>query len=151
MNEKEYDSIFSPKKKIDIASHITELILNNKIEWKNKKSGVDNQPRCDFWVKDKADKNPDFKELKKDFALEVSYVKNLLSIFSKTTVLKYVRDRGIITFRYLPLEKQKTALYNLFQEELKRRKKKKETSSETNDTLLNYLKRSSKPTNISGL
>ena len=151
MSEKEYDSIFSPKKKVDIASHITEIILNNKIEWKNKKSGVDNKPRCDFWKKGKADQNPDFKSLQKDFSLEVSYVKNLLKVFAKSTVLKYVKDRGIITFRYLPLDKQKTVIYNLFQEELKRIKKVKQSSAQDRNDLLNYSRRKSRPTKISGL
>ena len=127
-NKKEYDSIFSAKKKICIAGHITELILNNKIEWTSKKQGVDKKPRCDFWSKDKADNNPDFKQLQKDFSLEISYIKNLLKVFSPPVVVKYVKDRGLITFRYLPLDKQKALMYNLFQEQIKHIKSVKESS-----------------------
>lgn len=153
MNEKEYDSIFSAKKKIDVASHITELILNNKIEWVNKKNGVDSKPRCDFWTNDKAESNSEFKQLQKDFRLEVTYVKNLLKIFTPVTVLKYVRDRGIITLRYLTLDKQKTVIYNLYQEELKMRKEKKSKPKKKNpeELELNFSKKTSKSTKVSGL
>jgi len=153
MNEKEYDSIFSPKKKIDISSHVTELILSNKIDWKSRKKGIDTKPRCDFWSKDKADSNPDFKQLQKDFALEVTYVKNLLKIFSPITVLQYVKTRGIITFRYLTLDKQKTVIYNLFQEDVKRIKvvnKSKNTKKNTN-LELNFSSRPSKPSKLSDI
>tara|TARA_R100000152_G_C6661691_1_gene100419 strand:+ start:91 stop:552 length:462 start_codon:yes stop_codon:yes gene_type:complete len=153
MSNKEYDSIFSPKKKIDISSHITELILNNKIEWHNKKNGVDGKPRCDFWVKDKADSNPEYKQLQKDFRLEVTYVKNLLKIFSSITVLKYVKDRGIITLRYLDLDKQKTVIYNMYQEEIKRIKNQKDKikKKKSPDPELNFSKKPSKSTKVSGL
>ena len=33
-------------------------------------------------------------------------------------MLEYVKDRGIITFRFLPIDKQKTVIYNLYQKEL---------------------------------
>jgi len=153
MNNKEFDSIFSPKKKIDISSHITEIVLNNKIEWVNKKNGLDNKPRCDFWSKDKADSNPEFKQLQKDFRLEVTYIKNLLKIFSSVTVLKYVKSRGIITFRYLTLDKQKTVIYNMFQEEIKKIKEEKanKKNKKTLNPELNFSKRESKTTNISGI
>jgi len=125
---KEYDSIFSPKKKICIAGHITELIINNKIDWVSKKQGVDKKPRCDFWSKEKAESNADFKQLQKDFSLEISYIKNLLKVFSAPVIVKYVKDRGIITFRYLTLDKQKTVMYNLFQEQIKHIKSVKEST-----------------------
>jgi hypothetical protein len=153
MNNKEFDSIFSPRKKIDISSHITEVLLSNKIEWVNKKNGQDNKPRCDFWSKEKADSNPEFKQLQKDFRLEVTYIKNLLKIFSSITVLKYVKDRGLITLRYLTLDKQKTVIYNMFQEEIKKIKEDKvsKKSKKTVDPELNFSKRESKPTNMSGI
>ena len=52
MTKQEYDSIFYPKKKIEISSHITELVINNKIEWESKKKGLE-KPRGNFWVKEK--------------------------------------------------------------------------------------------------
>ncbi len=152
-NTKDFDSIFSPKKKIDIASHITELVLNNKIEWKNKKQGRDSRPRCDFWKKEKADSNSDFKQLQNDFRLEVTYIKNLLKVFSSVTVLQYVKDRGIITFRYLPLDKQKTVMYNLFQSEVKKIKEdnKAKSNRKTPQLNLNYSSRKSKKSKVSDL
>jgi hypothetical protein len=56
--------------------------------------------------------------LSEEYGLEISYVKNLLKVFSSKNVLSYVKDRGIVTFRFLPLDKQKTVIYNLYQSEL---------------------------------
>ena len=150
---KEYDSIFSPKKKICIAGHITELIINNKIDWTSKKQGVDKKPRCDFWSNEKAEKNPEFKQLQKDFALEVSYVKNLLKVFSAPVLVKYVKDRGIITFRYLTLDKQKAVMYNLFQDQIKHLKSVKEAAKKKKEPQkeLEFKSRSDKKTGLSDL
>lgn len=115
---KDYDSIFVPKLKIPIDALITESIIDNKIKWKAKAGAAMTRPLVPFWRKAICKDYPELKQLSEEYSLEISYVKNLLKIFSATTVLEYVKDRGIITFRFLPLDKQKTVLYNLYQKEL---------------------------------
>ena len=82
--------------------------------------------------KDVASENPEFKQLQKDYVLEISYVKNLLKCFSPKTIVSYVKDRGLITMRYLPLDKQKTMVYNIFNLELKTQKEKEELRKKVN-------------------
>ena len=137
--EKNFKSIFSPKKEIDICCHITEVILNNKLEWQSKKEGKDKKPRCDFWSKEKSSENSEYKKLQNDFKLEVSYVKNLCKIFSPQVVLEYVKDRGIITFRYLTVDKQKTVIYNLYQNELSHKKEMKKLAEKTKKSTTKHL------------
>jgi hypothetical protein len=117
-NTKDWDSNFVPKLKIPIEAYITELILENKIAFKIKKGEKISKPLVPFWRKDVLLANPELKELAKDFSLEITYVKRLLKVFSVETVISYVKDKGIITLIYLPLEKQKSLLYNIFQNEI---------------------------------
>jgi len=83
-----------------------------------KKGEKISKPLVPFWRKSFCLENPELKALSKDFCLEITYVKNLLKVFSSETVINYVKEKGIITFIYLPLDKQKTLLYNIFQNEL---------------------------------
>tara|TARA_Y100000034_G_C6823243_1_gene370983 strand:- start:372 stop:836 length:465 start_codon:yes stop_codon:yes gene_type:complete len=149
---KEYKSLFVPQLKVGISSHITELIINNKIEWHIKKSGS-SKPKCAFWKKDVANEHPEFKQLQKDYTVEISYVKNLLKCFAAKTVISYIKDRGIITLRYLPLDKQKTVIYNLFNLELKHQKEEASMRKKSNDRKLVTKKqeRPSQQSNLSGL
>ena len=119
-DHKEYDSIFVPKLKIPIEAFITETIIDNKIQWRAKSGAPITRPLVAFWRKAVVRDNPELKQLSEEYSLEISYVKNLLKIFSSDTLLEYVKERGIITFRYLPLDKQKTVIYNLFQKEVEK-------------------------------
>ena len=123
---KNYASVFVPKLKIPIEAFITELIIENKIRWKSKTGGPINKPLVPFWRKSVYSKNPELKKIAEEYGLEISYVKNLLKIFSDETVLEYVKEKGIITFRFLPLDKQKAVIYNLFQKELNLKNDKKQ-------------------------
>lgn len=117
-NTKDWDSNFVPKLKIPVEAYITELVIQNKLAFKSKKGSKVSKPLVPFWRKNIYSSNPELAELAKDFSIEISYVKKLLKIFSVETVISYVKDRGIITFVYLPLDKQKTVIYNLFQNEI---------------------------------
>jgi hypothetical protein len=123
---KDYDSIFVPKLKIPIEALITETIIDNKIKWRAKAGAEITRPLVPFWRKSITKDYPELKQLSQDYALEISYVQNLLKIFSHSTVLEYVKDRGIITLRFLPLDKQKTVIYNLYQKELDKLSENKE-------------------------
>jgi len=149
---KEYKSMFVPQLMVGISSHITELIINNKIEWHSKKSGS-SKPKCAFWKKDVANEYPEFKQLQKDYIVEISYVKNLLKCFSAKTIISYIKDRGIITLRYLPLDKQKTVIYNLFNLELKYKKEEDAMRKKSSDKKLVTKKqdRPSQQSDLSGL
>jgi hypothetical protein len=125
-NTKDFDSIFVPKLKIPIEALITETIIDNKIKWRAKSGANITRPLVPFWRKSICKDYPELKQLGEEYSLEISYVKNLLHIFDQSNVLEYVKERGIITFRFLPLDKQKTVVYNLFQRELERRSDKKE-------------------------
>lgn len=125
-NTKDFDSIFVPKLKIPIEALITETIIDNKIKWRGKSGANITRPLVPFWRKSICKDYPELKQLSEEYSLEISYVKNLLHIFDQSNVLEYVKERGIITFRFLPLDKQKTVIYNLFQRELERRSDKKD-------------------------
>ncbi len=112
---KDYKSLFAPNLSVGIEAHITEVLLNNKLAWQMKKNSKVARPTCAFWRKDVADMNPTFKQLQKDYQIEISYIKNLLKCFSAETILSYIKDRGLITFRYLPLGKQQIMIYNIWQ------------------------------------
>jgi hypothetical protein len=118
IDPKDYDSIFVPKLKVPISAHITEIIIDNKIKWRAKSGAEITRPLVPFWRKSVCKENPALKQLSEEYGLEISYVKNLLKVFSSKNVLSYVKDRGIVTFRFLPLDKQKTVIYNLYQSEL---------------------------------
>lgn len=126
IDTKSFDSIFVPKLKIPIEALITETIIDNKIKWRAKAGAEITRPLVPFWRKSITKDHPELKQLSQDYALEISYVKNLLKIFSDSTVLEYVKSRGIITFRFLPIDKQKTVIYNLYQSELDRLSESKE-------------------------
>jgi len=117
---KDFDSIFVPKLKIPIEALITEIIIDNKIKWRSKAGAEITRPLVPFWRKSICKDYPELKQLSEDYGLEISYVKNLLKVFNQSTVLEYVKERGIITLRFLPLDKQKTVIYNLYQKELER-------------------------------
>jgi hypothetical protein len=45
-------------------------------------------------------------------------------VFSAKTLAEYIKRRGIITIRFLPLEKQKAFVFNLYSEEVEWQKEK---------------------------
>ena len=150
--EKNFKSIFSPNKEIDIYSHITEVVINNKIEFKNKKEGIDLKPRCDFWTNEKSEDSEFFKQLQKDYRLEITYIKNLTKVFNPQVVLSYVKERKIITFRYLKLDKQQILIYNLYMKQiqfLKDRQEIQKKAEKENTESLNFFGKKPKESKIS--
>ena len=130
-DSKEYDSIFVPKLKIPVSAFITEAIIENKIKWRAKSGAEIAKPLVPFWRKSVVKENPGLKQLSEEYCLEISYVQNLLKVFSAQNILSYVKDRGIVTFRFLPLDKQKTVIYNLYQNEIELSKEKEEVKKVT--------------------
>lgn len=125
-DSKDFDSIFVPKLKIPVDALITETVIDNKIKWRAKSGAEITRPLVPFWRKSICKDFPELKQLSEEYSLEISYIKNLTKIFSPSVVLEYVKDRGIITFRFLPLDKQKTVIYNLYQKELEIKSSQKE-------------------------
>jgi hypothetical protein len=123
MQEQEHDSNFVSGLKIKTSAYITELIILNKIKWEISKGIKVSKPICPFWRK-AHQTTPDLQKLAETFKLEITYVKNLLHVFSAKTLAEYIKRRGIITIRFLPLEKQKAFVFNLYSEEVEWQKEK---------------------------
>lgn len=120
-NLQKHPSHFVSGLEITTAAFITELIITNKIQWEISKGKKISKPMCAFWRKDNQS-TPELKALAQSFMLELTYIQDLIKIFSLPVILKYVKDRGIITIRFLPLDKQKTLIYNLYSLQLKHEK-----------------------------
>lgn len=133
MQEQEHDSNFVTGLKIKTSAYITELIILNEIEWKMKKGILASKPMCPFWRKE-SQTTPELKKLAEQFRLELTYVKNLLKVFRPVVLIKYIKDRGIITIRYLTLDKQKAMVYNLYLEQVEYEKQKAANESKKVDT-----------------
>lgn len=133
MQEQEHDSNFVTGLKIKTSAYITELIILNEIEWKMKKGILASKPMCPFWRKE-SQTTPELKKLAEQFKLELTYVKNLLKVFRPVVLIKYIKDRGIITIRYLTLDKQKAMVYNLYLEQVEYEKQKAANESKKVDT-----------------
>lgn len=112
-NLQKHPSQFVSGLEITTAAFITEMIITNKIQWEISKGKKISKPMCAFWRKDNQT-TPDLKLLAQSFMLELTYIQNLIKIFSLSVIMKYVKERGIITIRFLPLDKQKTLIYNLY-------------------------------------
>ena len=132
MQEQEHDSNFVSGLKIKTSAYITELIILNDIEWKVKKGILASKPISPFWRKN-AQTTPELKTLAEKFRLELSYVKNLLHVFSAPVLIKYIKDRGIITIRFLTSDKQKAMVFNLFNDQVEFEKTKQEKKKNTFD------------------
>jgi hypothetical protein len=123
MQEQEHDSNFVSGLKIKTSAYITELIILNKINWEISRGIKVSKPICPFWRK-AHQTTPDLQKLSDTFKLELTYVKNLLHVFSPKVLAEYIKKRGIITIRFLPLEKQKALVFNLYSEEVEWQKEK---------------------------
>ena len=132
MQEQEHDSNFVTGLKIKTSAYITELIILNDIEWKMKKGILASKPMCPFWRKD-SQTTPELKKLAEQFRLELTYVKNLMKVFRPVVLIKYIKERGIITIRYLTLDKQKAMIYNLYLHQVEYEKQKSENDSKKID------------------
>lgn len=149
-----FPSLFVKDLHVRSPAYITELILNNKLLWRQKKGENIDRPKCPFWKKDFAQQNPAFKQLAKDYMAEIGFVQDLLKTFSAATIIDYVQTKGIITFIYLPNEKRKTTLYQIWQQEVKRQKELAKLKKATPDIEISdseYKKRQSKPNKLQGL
>lgn len=115
---------------ISIDSYLAESIMLNKIAWLAKKNDKISKPTCAFWRNEVAKNDEFLLQLKTWYINELTYLKNLLKVFSARVIINYINKRGIITFRYLKLDQQKTVIYNLwndecdYQKELKLQEKK---------------------------
>lgn len=98
-----------------------------------KKGILASKPMCPFWRKE-SQTTPELKKLAEQFRLELTYVKNLLKVFRPVVLIKYIKDRGIITIRYLTLDKQKAMVYNLYLEQVEYEKQKAANESKKVDT-----------------
>ena len=119
---KQFKSRFVSDLDIAIDSYITESILINKIAWLSKKDQTKSKPTCAFWKQNVCKNDPWLLQLKTWYINELTYVKNLLKTFSAKVIISYIQERGIITFRYLDLDKQKTVIYNLWKKECEHQK-----------------------------
>jgi hypothetical protein len=123
MQEQEHDSNFVSGLTVKTSAYITELIIINKINWEISKGIKASKPICPFWRK-AHQTTPELQKLAETFKLELTYIKNLLHVFSPKVIAEYVKKRGIITIRFLPIEKQKSLIYNLYLEQVEWEKEK---------------------------
>jgi hypothetical protein len=154
MTNTDFSSIFVANLEIDVANHICELVINNKLEWraKIKKLTQSNKPSCAFWRRDVLAINPQYRQLAKDYILELSYIKKLLMTFHPRVVIDYVKDRNVQTFAYLKLTDQQACIYNLWKlqvDRVKEQRKNKKKAPVPKVTKVSHKK--SPPNKMSGL
>ncbi len=153
--DKVYKSRFVSDLDITIDSFIAESIMLNHIAFLSRKNNKINKPTCAFWRNDIAKNDNFLLELKTRYINELTYVKNLLKVFSPKVIINYINARGITTFRYQVLNKQQIIIYNLFNDELKHQKAVKEQAGKvqklSGDLVTTVEKKKTQKTKLSGV
>ncbi len=117
---KEFQSHFLPDLKVDLSNYITELLICNYLKWQ--KQPIPNSP---FWRKGITVNSEHLKELGKRYGVELSAVKDLLEVFTGSTIIKYFRENNTVGIKFVKKETQQRIIYELFKLELKFKKENK--------------------------
>ena len=115
--ENQYNSIFVPEIKIDLPNFLTELLIRNYLEFNKKQL-----PTSPFWRKEISSQSRDLQDLSKRYALELTGIKQLLKVFSGSSISKLLIEKKYFAFKHLKKETQARFLYELFQIEIKQDK-----------------------------
>jgi len=158
--DKEFKSIFAPGTKISANSYMAEMLIKNFIEWKNKKNKRQSSlPSFAFWKKDSLAKHPEYKDLAKQYALEIVNINWLLYSFSPKVIISYIKERKLIYICYLDDSKKQRMIFNLWKSEISYRKEmkklskkvKKSMNSKNKDVVTDVQKRKTQTTLMSEL
>jgi hypothetical protein len=103
-----YNSNIVAGTQVDLPNYITELLIINQCK-KYKKS----IPTTPFWKKEYAGLNKDLSFLSKNYALELTAIKDLLLLFAPKVLLEYFKSTDLTTVRFLKKENRMTMLYRL--------------------------------------
>lgn len=113
-NDKTYPSQFDPSIKTDISNYLTEILISNFLKWQKKPI-----PQSPFWRKDISTSDKWLKELSKKYQVELSGVKNLLTVFSPKVLAEDFSQKNRIGVVIVKKETQKQIIFDLYQSQLK--------------------------------
>lgn len=116
---KDFDSIFVPQLKVPVDNYITELIVQNRVNWLIQKGRLQSKPLCAFWQKDILDKHPEFNELANVYKLEIAYVKNLLKSFLPKAIIVVLQKHKVFSLTFAKLPDQQKIIYSIWKEDIK--------------------------------
>lgn len=108
-----YKSIYVYDLDISVSEFITEQLIANFCKWQKI-----SLPKSAFWKKEYQE-NENLKSLGKRYGAEISYVHDLLKVFSPTVLMQYISDKGIIGFRMVKVETRKRYLIDLVENQIK--------------------------------
>lgn len=98
---------------ISVAEFITEHLIANFCKWQKIQL-----PKSAFWKKEYQE-NETLKNLGKRYGAEISYVHDLLKVFSPTVLVSYISDKSIIGFRMVKADTKKRYLLEILDLQMK--------------------------------
>lgn len=108
-----YKSIYVYDLDISVSEFITEQLIANFCRWQKI-----SLPKSAFWKKEYQE-NDTLKNLGKRYGAEISYVHDLLKVFSPTVLMEYITKNNTIGFRMVKVETRKKYLTDLVDHQIK--------------------------------
>lgn len=98
--EKIFDSIFVKDLKVDVYNFITEVLINNYLEFARIQ-----KPRCAFWQKE-YQSNDLLKFLGKKYQIELIHIKRLTKKYTPKVIMTCFKQNKIGSYGFLKQEKR---------------------------------------------
>lgn len=109
----QYESIFEPELKIDVANYLAELVIVNFLNWQKKPI-----PKSPFWRKSISGDNTYLKQLAQRYTVELSGMKDLLEVFAPQVLAEYFRETKTVGFKLVKAETKQRILMELFKKQV---------------------------------